>query len=69
MHTAIDADTQTHPSPGQLDVETWRAHRFTTMGCGPVLSLELARTTIDLHRFEHLIDHGCPPDLAARILR
>ncbi len=53
----------------QLNVESWRAKRFERMGCPWQFALELSRTTIDLHRFEELLRHGCSREIAADILR
>lgn len=50
-------------------VELWRAQRFLALGLTARDAVELARTTVDLHRFQDLVGRGCPPDLAARILR
>jgi hypothetical protein len=47
----------------------WRAHRLRTAGFPPDLADQLARTNrIDLHQLLELVDRGCPPHLAARIL-
>jgi len=50
-------------------VISWRAARLRTAGFAP----ELARTLssdrrCDVHAILDLIDRGCPPELAARIL-
>jgi hypothetical protein len=37
-------------------------------GFPPVLARTLARTRVDLHALLELVDAGCPPELAARIL-
>jgi hypothetical protein len=47
----------------------WRAQRLRSAGFAPDLSDRLARTDrVDLHRLLELVDRGCPPHLAARIL-
>jgi hypothetical protein len=47
----------------------WRARRLLGAGFPADLAGELARAgRIDLHRLLSLVDRGCPPDLAARIL-
>jgi hypothetical protein len=51
------------------DVETWRLRRLVDAGFPIPLALELATTPgTDLHALLALVDRGCPPELAARIL-
>lgn len=51
------------------DVEAWRLRRLVDAGFTRALGLELAGTPgIDLHAVLALVDRGCPPELAARIL-
>jgi hypothetical protein len=51
------------------DVEAWRLRRLVDAGFPLPLALELAATPgVDLHALLALLDRGCPPDLAARIL-
>ena len=51
------------------DVEAWRLRRLVDAGFPPALARELAATPgIDLHALLGLLDRGCPPELAARIL-
>ena len=51
-------------------VEGWRRERLERAGYASADAAELAsRPEIDLHRAVRLIEQGCPPDLAARILR
>jgi hypothetical protein len=54
-----------HP-PG--DVRAWRECWLLASGFGPELAGSLAATDIDLHALLELVDRGCPPELAARIL-
>jgi hypothetical protein len=59
--------------PGQADpcaeIEHWRRQQLLAAGFGPDLAAELAANRgIDLHALLHLVDQGCPPKLAARIL-
>ena len=50
-------------------VEQWRADELERAGYEPATAAMLAvRTDIDLHRATSLIQHGCPPELALRIL-
>jgi hypothetical protein len=47
----------------------WRIRRLISAGFPIDLAQRLARTDrIDLHRLLELVDRGCPPELAARIL-
>jgi hypothetical protein len=47
----------------------WRRGRLVAAGFAPDLAARLARDCgIDLHAVLELIDRGCPPALAARIL-
>ena len=51
------------------DVEAWRLRRLVDAGFPLRLALELAATPgVDLHATLALVDRGCPPELAARIL-
>jgi NTE family protein len=49
-------------------VAGWRQRRLELAGFDPTLAAELASTETDLHELLSLLDRGCPPDLAARIL-
>jgi len=51
-----------------LDVVEWRQCRLREAGFPARLARDLARQRIDLHALLELVDAGCPPDLAARIL-
>ena len=46
----------------------WRKRRLEIAGFDPTLAAELATTEADLHGLLNLLDNGCPPDLAARIV-
>jgi hypothetical protein len=47
----------------------WRRRRLIAAGFDPQLAGELAAGgDVDLHELLVLVDHGCPPVLAARIL-
>jgi hypothetical protein len=47
----------------------WRARRLLSAGFSVELAQRLARTDgMDLHKLLELVDRGCPPHLAARIL-
>ncbi|GAA2037704.1 hypothetical protein GCM10009740_32050 [Terrabacter terrae] len=46
----------------------WRLCRLREAGFPPGLAESLARQGVDLHGLLELVDTGCPPELAARIL-
>jgi hypothetical protein len=47
----------------------WRRRRLAAAGFEPDLAAELAdEPAVDLHELLVLLDRGCPPRLAARIL-
>jgi hypothetical protein len=51
------------------DVTVWRVRRLSAAGFARPLAQRLAATPgIDLHAVLELVDRGCPPALAARIL-
>lgn len=50
-------------------VERWRADELIRAGYDPAGAAELAaRLDIDLHSATDLVERGCSPDLALRIL-
>jgi hypothetical protein len=50
------------------DVRAWRVCWLLECGFSPELAESVAGTGVDLHALLELVDRGCPPDLAARIL-
>jgi hypothetical protein len=47
----------------------WRDERLLSAGFPPVLAEQLAyERRVDIHALLELVDRGCPPPLAARIL-
>lgn len=57
-----------HPQP-PLEVVAWRIARLREAGCDRALAERLARDArYDLHAVLGLVDRGCRPDLAARIV-
>ena len=51
------------------DVVAWRRRKLQRAGFGPDLADAVARDcAMDLHALLELVDRGCPPHLAARIL-
>ena len=52
-----------------VDVTTWRLCRLLESGFAQELAQRLAVTpAVDVHALLQLVDQGCPPELAARIL-
>jgi len=52
-----------------VDVITWRRCRLLESGFDQELAQQLASTpAVDLHALLQLVDRGCSPELAARIL-
>lgn len=50
-------------------VVCWRASELIRAGYPDLLAVELAeRPDVDLHVARELVEHGCPPELAVRIL-
>lgn len=55
--------------PEHERVERWRAEALERAGYPREIAAELAtRVDVDLHRAIGLLENGCPPDTAARIL-
>jgi hypothetical protein len=60
-----------HPTPEAPGhaLGEWRRRRLAAAGFEPCLAAELAaQPAVDLHELLVLVDRGCPPVLAARIL-
>jgi len=63
-----------HPTTGcgggpPVDVRTWRRCRLLDAGFPPELAEAVAADArCDLHALLELVDRGCPPRLAARIV-
>ena len=63
------AETNVSPSEQEL-VAQWRAEALERAGYPDTVAAELAlRPDVDLHRAVELLEKGCAPELAARILR
>ena len=59
--------------PLQDPIETlvvgWRAETLLRAGFDPAAAVDLAASKhVDLHRAVELVDRGCPPETALRIL-
>ena len=51
------------------DVRTWRRCRLVEAGFPQLLAAEVADdSAFDLHALLQLVDMGCPPELAVRIV-
>jgi hypothetical protein len=51
------------------DVAAWREARLLAAGFDGRVAFDFARNrAVDVHGLLELVDRGCPPDLAARIL-
>jgi hypothetical protein len=60
---------QAAPRTTSFDVVGWRERRLRQAGFEAARASELAREgRIDFHSLLGLIDRGCPPDLAERIV-
>jgi hypothetical protein len=58
-----------HTGRGSLDVVAWRARQLVRHGFDVALAQRLAADDrADLHAIIELVERGCAPDLAARIL-
>jgi hypothetical protein len=50
-------------------VMSWRGGQLRASGFGPALAASLAADVhVDLHELIELVERGCPPPLAARIV-
>ncbi|HEV2773959.1 MAG TPA: hypothetical protein VGV90_00060 [Solirubrobacteraceae bacterium] len=59
---------RTEPAARREALDDWRRRRLIAAGFDPRLAVELAAGDADLHELLVLVDRGCPPPLAARIL-
>jgi hypothetical protein len=61
--------SQASPPAGADAHGEWRRRRLLVAGFDEPLASQLATDAeVDLHELLTLLDHGCPPALAARIL-
>ena len=61
--------TKTTPDATVDEVARWRQERLTGSGLSPALAAEIANDSrYDLHALIELVERGCRPDLAVRIL-
>lgn len=67
--TIHQPEAQRRTSGPPLDVPSWRRLRLLEAGFPAALADAVASDPrLDLHALLQLIDRGCPPDLAVRIL-
>lgn len=59
---------RTEPTAPRDTLEDWRRRRLIAAGLDESLAARVADSGIDLHELLVLVDRGCPPHLAARIL-
>jgi hypothetical protein len=65
MPAAEDVQIQTETER----IEQWRTHELERAGYSPEAALELAvRQDVDLHLAVELVENGCAPEIALRIL-
>lgn len=63
------ADTELVADAESERVTAWRAHELLRAGYEPLVAVTLAEhAEVDLHQALEIVERGCPPDLAARIL-
>lgn len=62
-------DTRNARQAPDAALDAWRRRRLAAAGFEPRLAAALAADPdVDLHELLVLVDRGCPPPLAARIL-
>lgn len=61
--------TELHQAQTGLEVTEWRREQLLCSGFPPSAASRLAGDqAFDLHALIELVEHGCPPELAERIL-
>jgi hypothetical protein len=69
MRTIRSESAGPAPAPAAHALGEWRTRRLAAAGFEPRLAAQLASDpAVDLHELLVLVDRGCPPALAARIL-
>lgn len=53
---------------GSAEVEAWRLHVLLQAGYPLKVAERIAESDADLHRAVQMLDRGCSPHMAARIL-
>lgn len=60
---ATAADTVIIRAPGSAEIR-WRTQRMRSLGADAALAAEIANSHADVHEIEHLLEAGCPLELA-----
>jgi len=61
--------TDVKPAPAENEVLCWRRDQLVAAGFELPLAADIAkRRGYDLHALIELVERGCPPELAVRIL-
>ncbi len=70
VHLSLMAPTKEIPTKGdpQEAVLAWRREMLVRAGCTDEVAEEIAASDADLHRTIAMLEAGCPPELAAKIL-
>lgn len=58
----------TVPASDAEKVYAWKVEQLSRLGYPPARAAVLADRGIDVHQLARLIRHGCPPDLAVKIV-
>jgi hypothetical protein len=64
-------DCATYAPPRETEEDrilAWRLHQLLELGLPTSMAEKVAASHADLHEIEHLLQHGCAPDLAAEIV-
>jgi hypothetical protein len=65
----VGMETKTRADAAVDEVVHWRREQLASSGFAPRLAAAIAGDPrYDLHELIELVEHGCRPDLAARIL-
>ena len=65
----LRSGAQAGAGPGATEIVAWRRARLRKAGFDRSLTEQLPRECgVDLHALIELVERGCPPKLAARIL-
>lgn len=56
------------PSAEYEEVLFWRLEQFSQLGFAKAEAVQLAASAADLAQARSLVDHGCSPELAHKIL-
>ena len=69
MQVRLSGQLSSGPAGDPARWTSWRSQRLVAAGFAPTLARRLAGDRrVDLHALLELVDRGCPPPLAARIM-